>query len=122
MTADNTLNKIISFISELAKELTGKDVIKEIRTYKDPDYGTVIEITFDLDAKETLDLGLKLIKSISFKECEAIIDVKWTGENNVTKKEIEDYLIEVMKEECYRPKAKEPFDAVRELREERNKR
>jgi hypothetical protein len=122
MTADNTLNKIISFISELARELAGRDVIKEIRTYKDPDYGTVIEITFDLDAKEALDLGLKLIKSISFKECEAIIDVKWTGENNVTKNEIEDYLVEVMKEECYRPKAKEPLDIVRELREERNKR
>jgi hypothetical protein len=122
MTADNTLNKIISFISELARELAGKDVIKEIKTYRDPDYGTVIEITFDLDAKETLDLGLKLIKSISFKECEAIIDVKWTGKNNVTKDEIEDYLVEVMKEECYRPKAKEPLDIVKELQEERNKR
>ncbi len=118
MTADN----IIPFISQLAKELAGRDVIKEIKTYKDPDYGTVIEITFDLDAKETLNLGLKLIKSISFKGCEAIIDIKWTGENNVTKKEIEDYLVEVMKEECYRPKAKEPLDIVKELREERNKR
>jgi hypothetical protein len=122
MTADNTLNKIISFISELARELAGRDVIKEIKTYRDPDYGTVIEVTFDLDTKEALDLGLKLIKSISFKECKAIIDVKWTGENNVTKDEIEDYLVEVMKEECYRPKAKEPFDVVRELREERDKR
>ena len=117
-----TTTNIISFISEYTKELAGRDVIKEIKTYKDPDYGTVIEVTFNLDAKEALDLGLKLIKSITFKDCEAIIDVKWTGENNVTKNEIEDYLIEVMKEECYRPKAKEPFDVVKELREERNKR
>jgi hypothetical protein len=122
MTANNTLNKIISFISDYTKELAGRDVIKEIRTYKDPDYGIVIEITFDLDAKEALDLGLKLIKSITFKDCETIINIKWTGENNVTKDEIEDYLIEVMKEECYRPKAKEPFDVVKELREERDKR
>jgi hypothetical protein len=122
MIAENTLNKIISFISEYAKELAGKDVVKEIKTYKDPDYGTVIEITFDLDAKEALDLGLKIIKSITFKECEAIISVKWAGENNVTKDEIEDYLIEIMKEECYRPKLKEPTNIVKELREERNKR
>jgi len=114
MTADNIINDIISFISKYIKELAGRDVIEEIRTYKDPDYGTVIEITFDLDTKEALDLGLKLIKSITFKDYEAIINVKWTGENNVTKDEIEDYLIEVI----YRPKAKEPSD----ISEERDKR
>jgi hypothetical protein len=118
MTADNTLNNIIS----LTREITGKDVIRSVETYEDPDYGKVILITVDLDAKEALELWLKLTKQFPYTIHGIVIGVKWLGENNITENELIDYIVKIMVESGLKPKVKEPFDIVKELREERDKR
>jgi hypothetical protein len=118
MTANNTINSIIS----LTRELTGRDVIRDITTYEDQDYGTVIEITIDLDAKSALELWLKLIRQIKYTEHGVIIGVKWLGENNITEEELINYIVKIMIESGLKAKALEPFDVVKDLCEERNKR
>jgi len=118
MTADNTLNNIINNIIKI----TGKDVIRDIITYEDPDYGSVITLVVNLNAKEALDLWLKLAKQFPYRIYSIAIGVKWLGENNISENELIDYIVKIMVESGLKPKAKEPFDIVRELREERNKR
>ena len=118
MTADNTLNNIIS----LTREITGKDVIRSVETYEDPDYGPVITLVVNLNAKEALDLWLELTKKIPHNKYGIIIGVKWLGENNITENELIDYIVKIIIESGLKPKALEPFDIVRELREERDKR
>jgi hypothetical protein len=118
MTANNTLNKIIS----LTREITRKDVIRSVETYEDPDYGSVITLVVNLNAKEALDLWLELTKKIPYNKYGIIIGVKWLGENNITEDELIEYIVKIMVESGLKPKAKEPFDIVKELREERNKR
>jgi hypothetical protein len=118
MTTNNTLNKIIS----LTREITGKDVVRNIETYNDPDYYKVIVITVDLNAREALELWLKLVRLIPYTRYGVAIGVKWLGEKNITYDELTDYLVKIMVESGLKPKAKEPFDIVRELREERDKR
>jgi hypothetical protein len=118
MTADNTLNKIIS----LTKEITGRDVIRNIETYEDPDYGKVITLTVNMNAREALDLWLKLTKQFPYNKYNIAIGVKWLGENNVTEKELINYIVKIMIASGLKAKALKPFDIVKELREERDKR
>jgi hypothetical protein len=117
-----TTNNITLLVRELVKEITGKDVVRDIITYHDPDYGLVIRLVTDLDAKEALELWLKLVKQIPYTKHGIIIGVKWLGENNVTKEELIDYIVKIMIESGLKPKALEPFDIVRELHEERDRR
>ena len=118
MTTTNIINNIIF----LTREITGKDVIRSIETYEDPDYGSVITLVVNLNAKEALDLWLELAKKIPYNKYGIIIGVKWLGENNISENELIDYIVKIMIESGLKPKAKEPFDIVRELREERDKR
>jgi hypothetical protein len=117
-----TANNITLLLPRLAKEITGKDVVQEITTYNDPDYGLVVRLTVNLDAKEALELWLRLVKQIPYNKYNIVIGVKWLGENNVTKEELIDYIVKIMIESGLKPKALEPFDIVRELREERDRR
>jgi hypothetical protein len=117
-----TANNITILLPRLAKEITGKDVVQEITTYNDPDYGTVISLTVNLDAKEALELWLKLAKQIPYKRYGIIVGVKWLGENNITEEELINYIVKIMVESEIKPKALKPLDIVKELREERNKR
>jgi hypothetical protein len=114
MTTTNIINNIIS--------LTGKDVIRSIETYHDPDYGKVITITVDMNAREALELWLKLAKQFPYTEYGIVIGVKWLGENNISEDELINYIVKIMVEGGYKAKALEPFNAVKELREERDKR
>jgi hypothetical protein len=114
MNADN--------ITLLVREITGRDVIRSVKTYEDPDYGKVVSITVDMNAKEALELWLKVSKLIPYDKYNVIICVKWLGENNITKEELIDYIVKIMIESGLKPKALEPFDIVRELREERDRR
>ena len=114
MTTTNIINNII--------KITGRDVIRSIETYEDPDYGKVISITVDLDAREALELWLKLARQFPYTIHGIVIGVKWLGENNITENELIDYIVKIMVEGSYKAKAIKPFDIVRELREERDKR
>jgi hypothetical protein len=118
MTTTNIINNIIS----LTREITGRDVIRSVETYEDPDYGKVISITVDLDAREALELWLKLARQFPYTIHGIVIGVKWLGKNNISENELIDYIVKIMVEGGYKAKALEPFDIVRELREERDKR
>jgi hypothetical protein len=109
-------------ISHLARELTGRDVIRGIVTYGDPDYGPVVRLVVDLDAREALELWLKLVRHIPYKRYGIVIGVRWLGENNVSKDELVDYVVKIMVEGGLRTIALGPLDVVKELRGERGKR
>jgi hypothetical protein len=118
MTTINIINNIIF----LTKKITRRDVIRTIKTYEDPDYGKVVSITVDLDAREALDLWLKLVKQFPYNEYGIVIGVKWLGENNITEEELINYIVKIMISSGLKAKAIKPFDIVKELREERDKR
>jgi hypothetical protein len=109
-------------LSRLARELTGRDVIRGIVTYDDPDYGPVVRLVVDLDAREALDLWLKLVKLIPYERYGIVIGVRWLGEDNVSRDELVDYVVKIMVEGGLRTTALEPLDVVRELRGERGRR
>ena len=109
-------------LSHLARELTGRDVIRGIVTYGDPDYDPVIRLVVDLSAREALELWLKLVKLIPYKRYGVVIGVRWLGKNNVSRDELVDYVIKIMVEGGLRTIALEPLDVVRELRGERGER
>jgi alkanesulfonate monooxygenase SsuD/methylene tetrahydromethanopterin reductase-like flavin-dependent oxidoreductase (luciferase family) len=109
-------------LSRLARELTGRDVIRGIVTYGDPDYGPVVRLVVDLDAREALELWLKLVRHIPYKRYGIVIGVRWLGENNVSKDELVDYVVKIMVEGGLRTIALGPLDVVKELRGERGKR
>jgi hypothetical protein len=109
-------------LKELARELAEKDVVRNIITYDDPDWGCVYTIEVDLNAKEALELWLKLVKQIPYDKYNVIIGVKWLGENNITEEELINYVVKIMVESGIKPKALKPFNAVEELQEERRKR
>jgi hypothetical protein len=109
-------------VLELASRLTGRDVIRGIVTYSDPDYGPVIRLVVDLNAREALDLWLKLVKLIPYTKYGVVIGVRWLGEDNVSKDELVDYVVKIMAEGGLRTIALRPLDVVRELRGERGRR
>jgi hypothetical protein len=109
-------------LSRLARELTGRDVIRGIVTYGDPDYGPVVRLVVDLSAREALDLWLKLVRLIPYERYGVVIGVRWLGEDNVSRDELVDYLVKIMVEGGLRTTALEPLDVVRGLRGERGER
>jgi alkanesulfonate monooxygenase SsuD/methylene tetrahydromethanopterin reductase-like flavin-dependent oxidoreductase (luciferase family) len=109
-------------LSHLARELTGRDVIRGIVTYGDPDYGPVIRLVVDLSAREALELWLKLVKLIPYARYGVVIGVRWLGEDNISRDELVDYVIKIMVEGGLRTIALEPLDVVRELRGEQDRR
>ena len=109
-------------LSHLARELTGRDVVRGIVAYDDPDYGPVVRLVVDLNAREALDLWLKLVKLIPYTKYGVVIGVRWLGENNVSKDELVDYVVKIMVEGGLRTIALRPLDVVRELRGERGRR
>jgi len=109
-------------LSRLARELTGRDVIRGIVTYGDPDYGPVVRLVVDLNAREALDLWLKLVRLIPYERYGVVIGVRWLGEDNVSRDELVDYVVKIMVEGGLRTTALEPLDVVRGLRGERGER
>jgi hypothetical protein len=109
-------------VLELASRLTGRGVIRGLVTYSDPDYGPVIRLVVDLNAREALDLWLKLVRLIPYTKYGVVIGVRWLGENNVSKDELVDYVVKIMVEGGLRTIALRPLDVVRELRGERGRR
>jgi hypothetical protein len=108
-------------LSRLARELAGRDV-RGVVSYRDPDYGPVVRLVVDLDARGALDLWLKLVRLASYERHGVVVGVRWLGEDNVSEDELADYLARIMVEGGLRTTALEPLDAVKELRKERDER
>jgi len=86
-----------------------------INGYDDEIWGCVYEIIVHTDAKQALELELKLAETFPGVP----IVVKWTGEINVSEDELTDYLVKIMMKSGLRPKALPSFDAVKFIREGR---
>jgi hypothetical protein len=109
-------------LSRLVGELAGRDVVRGVVAYRDPVYGPVVRLVVDLDAREALDLWLKLARPAPRDRRDFVMGVRWLGEDNVSRDELADYLAKIMVEGGLRTTALEPLDAVRELRGERSRR
>jgi hypothetical protein len=119
---DQPVHSLSTTVLKLTGRLIGRGVIRGIVTYNDPDYGPVIRLVVDLNAREALELWLKLVKLIPYTKYGVVIGVRWLGENNVSKDELVDYVVKIMAEGGLRTTALRPLDVVRELRRERGRR
>jgi hypothetical protein len=90
--------------------------------YRDADWGQVCTVEVGLNAREALELWLGLAKLIPYTKYGVVVGVRWLGEDDVSEDELVDYLVRIMVASGLRAKAVKPFDAVKELRDERNKR
>jgi len=94
----------------------------KLERYHDPDWGCVYTVVVGLNAREALELWLRLAKLMPYTEYGAVVGVRWLGEGNISEGELADCLVGIMVESGLRSKAVKPLDAVKELREERSKR
>jgi hypothetical protein len=102
--------------------IVGKDVLRNIMVYNDPDYGYVIRLVVDLDAKQALELWQKLVEIFPYKRFGIVIGVKWTRRSNVSEDELVNYIAKIMRIAGLRPVARKPLNIVEEMLEEREKR
>lgn len=82
-------------------------------------YGTVIKVTTDLSARESLELWLKLVEELPYEKYKIVLAVEWIGENDVSQDELIDYLTKIMIKSGLKPVALPGFNAVHAIREER---
>jgi hypothetical protein len=90
--------------------------------YHDPDWGYVYTVEVGLNAREALELWLRLARLIPHAKYGVVVGVRWLGEDNISEDELVDYLVEIMVESGLRSKAIKPLDIVKELSEERSER
>jgi len=115
-----TIQQILkSYIPNLIAKLLGKDVICSVDVYSDNLYGTVIRVTTDLSARNALELWLKLLDYLPYKEYGVTLTLRWLGENNVSRDELIDYMVKIMIKSRTGPKALPGFDSVLIARKER---
>jgi len=91
------------------------DVRFTVIEHEDEIWGHVYEVIVHVDARQALELELKLAEVFPGVP----IVVRWTGETNVSEDELVDYLVKVMEKSGLRPRALPSFDAVRLIKEER---
>ena len=85
--------------------------------YSDPNYGLVMRLIVDLNAKDALELWLRF----PYRRYGIVLGVRWTGENNVSEDELINYVVKIMITSGLEPIAKRALDVVGELREERGR-
>jgi hypothetical protein len=116
----NTVQHILrNYITSLIAKLLGKDVVCSIDTYNDNLYGTVVKITIDLSAKDALELWLKLIDHIQYRDYGVILTLRWLGENDVDRDELVNYMVKIMAKLKTNPKALPGFNSIHISKEER---
>ena len=108
-----------SIIGELIKEELRKltRAHYKIEWYFDKDWGYVYVVTVNLNARQALELNLKLQER--FPRIPVV--VKWTGDMDVSDRELIDYLVKILARGGFKAKAQPGFDAVelvREIRED----
>jgi len=89
--------------------------------YSDPNYGLVMRLIVDLNAKDALELWLRLVEKFPYRRYGIVLGVRWTGENNVSEDELINYVVKIMITSGLEPIAKRALDVVGELREERGR-
>ena len=116
-----TIQQILkNYTSNLITKLLGKDVICGIDVYSDNLYGTVVRVTVDLSARDALELWLKLLDHMPYREYGITLAVMWLGENNVSRDELVGYMVKIMIKSGTRPKALPGFNSVLIAREGRD--
>ena len=113
---------LVNVIRAIVVSIAGKDVVRNVVTYIDPDYGPVIRFVIDLSVRDALELWLKLVELFPYERYGIVVGIRWTKENNVSETELIGYLVKIMLVSGLRPAAKKILDIVEELREERDKR
>ena len=101
--------------------IAGRDVVRNAMIYRDPNYGLSIRLIVDLNAKEALELWLRLVEKFPYSRYGIVLGVRWTGENNVSEDELISYVVKIMITSGIEPVAKRALDVVGELREERGR-
>jgi len=94
------------------KEMTEKSY--EIYFEKDPDLGPIIIVRIDTDAREALELNLKLLEKFR-----APILFDWKGETNLPKEKLADLLAEVLIKSGIKADLSPGFSAVEAVEENR---
>ena len=84
--------------------------------HDDEIWGHVYEVIVHADARQALELELKLAEAFP----SVPIVVKWTGETNVSEDELVDYLVKIVERSGLRPRALPGFDAVKFIRDGRS--
>jgi hypothetical protein len=114
--------RLIMTIRNIIVSVVGRDVVRDVKTYNDPDYGFVIRFVDDLDAREVLKLWLKLVEIFPYSRYGVVVGIKWVGEDNVSEDELVDYIAKIMVVSGLKLIARKSLNAVRELTEERSRR
>jgi len=89
----------------------------DLEVERDEDWGDVYLITINTDAKEALEINLRLQEKFPGIP----IVVRWTGLNNVSERELVNYLVEILNRGGFRAKAPKGFNAVKIVRELRER-
>jgi hypothetical protein len=82
---------------------------------KDPDWGYVVIVTLEANARKALETWLKLQKK--FKGVPIV--VRWTGPNDVSEEELIDYMVEILNAGGFKARAPQGFNAVEAVKEVR---
>jgi hypothetical protein len=85
------------------------------RIEPDPDYGLVLYVEVESSARRALELWLELARRLPG----VCLVVKWTGETDVSREELVDYLVKIALAGGYRPAALPGFSAVEAVGEGR---
>ena len=74
-----------------------------------------------MNAKDALELWLRLVEKFPYRRYGIVLGVRWTGENNVSEDELINYVVKIMITSGLEPIAKRALDVVGELHEERGR-
>jgi len=96
----------IDAIDRELRRLTKKSYY--IKVEYDDDWGYIYLITIDVDAREALEINLRLQEMFPGIP----IVVRWTGVNNVSERELVNFLVEILNRGGFRAKAPKGFNAV----------
>jgi len=100
----------------ISRELEGRAGLRYwVDVVRDPDWGLVCVVKVEANAREALELNLRLQER--FPGIPVV--VRWTGATDVSEEELEDYLVEIVTRGGLRARAPPGFDAVEAVREVR---
>jgi hypothetical protein len=88
-----------------------------VRVERDPDFGSILVVEVDANARRALNLWLNLAKMLRGVH----VVVEWTGETDVSEDELADYLVRIAVAGGYMPIALPGFNAVETVREGRDR-
>lgn len=104
-------------IVKIAKSLSNK--ISDYNLVYDKTYDRILNIEVELDAKEALELWIKILDETE-GEYKKSVNLEWSGEFNLTDDEYVNYSVEIMLKANTGPRAVENFDLINAIREGRD--